>query len=53
MVKKMTHKCIKGQVTIKDTFQGSARNDHNRRQFVISNANYLCGKQLLYTLAEK
>ena len=49
----MTHKCIKGQVTIKDTFQGSARNDHNRRQFVISNANYLCGKQLLYTLAEK
>ena len=44
MVKKMTHKHIKSQVTIKDTFQGVARNNHDRREFVISYANYLCSK---------
>lgn len=46
LVKKMTYKHIKGQITIKDIFQGNARNDGDRRQFMISYANQLCSKQL-------
>lgn len=53
LVKKMTYKHIKSQITIKDIFQGDARNDHNRRWFMISYANQLCSKQLLQTLSER
>lgn len=39
MAKKITHKHIKSQITIKDIIQGNARNDGDRRQFKISYAN--------------
>ena len=48
----MAHKHIKSQITIKDIFQDDVSNDYDRRHLVISYANYLCGKHLVYTLAE-
>lgn len=39
LVKKMTYKHIKSQITIKDIFQGDARSYGDRRQFLISYAN--------------
>lgn len=52
LVRKMAHKHIKSQITIKDIFQDDVSNDHDRRHLVISYANYLCGKHLVQTLAE-